>query len=67
METQKIVNLLNVTDNESLKFAIRKWCFINDQKKTDNMVKGMKIIQVLNLRQKLLKQVFVIIQVHIYL
>ena len=32
METQKIINLLNVADNESSKFAIRKRCFINDQK-----------------------------------
>ena len=31
METQKIVNLLNDTDNESLKFATRKWYVINDQ------------------------------------
>ena len=31
METQKIVNLLNDSDNESLKFATRKWYIINDQ------------------------------------
>ena len=31
METQKIVNLLNYSDNESLKFATRKWSIINDQ------------------------------------
>ena len=31
METQKIVNLLNDTDNESSKFATRKWYVINDQ------------------------------------
>ena len=31
METQKIVNLLNDTANESSKFATRKWCVINDQ------------------------------------
>ena len=30
METQKIVNLLNETDNESSKFATRKWYVIND-------------------------------------
>ena len=28
----KTVNLLNVSDNESSKFAIRKWYVINDQK-----------------------------------
>ena len=31
METQKIVNLLNDTDNKSSKFATRKWYIINDQ------------------------------------
>ena len=31
METQKIVNLLSSSDNESSKFATRKWYIINDQ------------------------------------
>ena len=31
METQKIVNLLNDTENESSKFAAKKWYIINDQ------------------------------------
>ena len=31
METQKIVNLLNASGNESSKFATRKWYIINDQ------------------------------------
>ena len=31
METQKIVNLMNDSDNESSKLAIRKWYIINDQ------------------------------------
>ena len=31
MEAQKIVNLLNDSDNESLEFATRKWYIINDQ------------------------------------
>ena len=31
MGTQKIVNLLNDSDNESSKFATRKWYIINDQ------------------------------------
>ena len=31
METQKIVNLLNDSDNESSKFATREWYIINDQ------------------------------------
>ena len=35
METQKIANLLGNSDNESLKFATRKWYVINDQNNTD--------------------------------
>ena len=35
LETQKIVNLLNDTDNESSKFATRKWHVINDQNNTE--------------------------------
>ena len=31
METQKAVSLLNGSDNESSKFATKKWSFINDQ------------------------------------
>ena len=31
MGAQKIVNLLNDSDNESTKFATRKWYIINDQ------------------------------------
>ena len=31
METHKIANLLNDSDNESSKFATRKWHIINDQ------------------------------------
>ena len=33
METQKIVNLLNDSDNEYSKFSTRKWYVINDQNK----------------------------------
>ena len=33
----------------------------------DNMVEGMKMIQSLNLKQKLLNQIFVIIQMYIFL
>ena len=35
METQKIVNLLNDSGNESPKFATRKWYDINDQNNTE--------------------------------
>ena len=31
METQKIVNLLNDSNNESSKFATKKWYIIDDQ------------------------------------
>ena len=31
METQKVLNLLNDSNNESSKFATRKWYIINDQ------------------------------------
>ena len=35
METQKIVNLLDHADNESSKFATRKWYVVNDQNNAD--------------------------------
>ena len=31
METQKIVNLLNDSENKSSKYVTRKWNIINDQ------------------------------------
>ena len=36
MEAQNIVNLLNDSDNESSKFAIRKWYIIYDQNNGQN-------------------------------
>ena len=35
MKTQKIANLLGDANNESSKFATRKWYVINDQNNTD--------------------------------
>ena len=35
METQKIVNLLNDTNNKSFKFATKIWYVINDQNSTE--------------------------------
>ena len=35
METQKIANLSGDADNESSRFATRKWYVINDQNNTD--------------------------------
>ena len=31
METQKIVNLLNDSDNDNSKFAFKKWCIIDSE------------------------------------
>ena len=36
METQKIVNLLNNTDNENSKFATKKWYVIDSESKGNN-------------------------------
>ena len=47
METQKILNLLNGSDNESSKFVTGKWYVINDQI-IESMVKEMKMVQPLN-------------------
>ena len=33
METQKIINLLSDTENESSKFTTRRWYIVNDQNK----------------------------------
>ena len=66
METQKIANLLNYTDNEFTKFTSKN-CMSLIIKVIQNMVKEIKMIQALNLRQKILNQVFMIIQMHIFL
>ena len=55
METQKIVNLLNDSNNESSKFATRKWYIINDQ--NNGQYEEMKMIQLLNLKQMSLNQI----------
>ena len=43
METQKILNLLNGSDNDNSKFASKKWCIIDSEAKgnylTDNEIK----------------------------
>ena len=59
METQKIMNLLNDSSNEESKFATKKWT-VKQQKVNTN-----KVI-LLNLKQKLLNQVFVIILMHLF-
>ena len=59
-------NSLNDTDNEFSKFATRKWYIINDQN-NGQYGRGNEMIQLLNLKQKSLNQIFVIIQMHIFL
>ena len=66
MKTQKIVNILNDSNNESSKFATKNGTLIMT-KIMDNMAEEMKMIQSLNFRQKLLNQIFVITQMHIFL
>ena len=61
METQKIVNLLKGSNNESSKFTLLM------TKIMDNMAKEIKMIEPLNLKQKSLNQIFVITQMHIFL
>ena len=36
MESQKIINLLDTNDNESEKFATKRWSIINDQNTGNN-------------------------------
>ena len=38
METQKVVNLLNGSDNENIKFATKKW-YVDDSESNDNYSK----------------------------
>ena len=66
MGSQKIVNLLNDSDNASSKHTTKKRYVINDEIIL-NTVKEMKMVQLLNLKPKLLNEVFVIIQFHIFL
>ena len=59
METQNIVNLLNDFENKSLKLAIEKGMSFTF-KMVKFMVKAIKLVQTLNLRQKLSNQVFAV-------
>ena len=67
METQKIVNLLEDSDDDDvLRFPTKNGTSLMI-KTMDNMEKEMKMIQLLNLIQKLLKQIFVTSQMHTFL
>ena len=57
METQKIVNLLNNSDNE---FATRKWYIINDQN-NGQYGTGYEDGTIIKSEQKSLNQIFVTI------
>ena len=61
METQNIVNLLNNVDNESSKFATKNGTLLMN-KTMNNMAMEMKMVQPLNLKQKLLNHFRVINQ-----
>ena len=62
METQKITNLLNDSSNEESKFATKNGMLWTVKQQKINITK--KIL--LNLRQKVLNQVFVIILMHLF-
>ena len=53
METQKIVNLLNGSDNENSKFAIKKWYSIDRESKgnylPDNRIKFVTFTRIKSL------------------
>ena len=61
METQKIVKLLNGSDNENSKLATKRW-YVIDSESNGNYsdVNGIKFLN------KPLDQVFVIILIHIF-
>ena len=66
METQKMAKLLGDADNESSKFATKKWYVINNQNNT-NYGKGDENSTTVKFKLKSLNQTFVIIQTHIFL
>ena len=64
IETQKIVNLLNDSNNESSHFATRKWYIINDQN-NGQYGRGNENDATIKFEKKSLKQIFVITQMHL--
>ena len=66
METQKIVNLLNDSDNESSKFPIRKRCIINDQN-NGQYGRGNENDSTIKFEKKVIKQNLCDTQLHIFL
>ena len=62
METQKIIHLLNDSSNEESKFATTKWYVIDNQTAKDKYNQK----NLLNLRQKILSQIFGFILMHLF-
>ena len=62
METQKIINLLNDSGKEESKFAIKNGMLWTIKQQKINKTK----IILLNLRQKVLNQVFAILLMHLF-
>ena len=52
MENQKIINLLDSNDNETQKFATKRWCIINDQNTGNNAYGNVRMVLQLNLKLK---------------
>ena len=52
MESQKIINLLDSNDNESQKFATKRWYIINDQTLVIMLMVMVKMVLQLNLKLK---------------
>ena len=66
MKTQKTVNLLGDANNESSNFARRRWYVISHQNNTE-YGEGDENGSSIKFEKKLLNQIFVIIQMHIFL
>ena len=66
MEAQKIANLFGNADNESLKFATKKWYVINHFDNTGDG-EGNEDVTAVKFEPKSLNQIFVIIQMHTFL
>ena len=62
METQKIINLLNDSNNEESKFATKNGMLYTVKQLKVNTIKTI----LKNLRQKVLNQAFVIILIHLF-
>ena len=66
METQKIVNLLNDSNNKSSKFATRKWDIINE-KNNGQYGRGNKNDSTIKFETKVIKSNLCDYQMHIFL